>query len=153
MLFEGKIPVHAEPSAVWKLLLDINEFADCVPGVSNVVKIDDSTFDGTIAASVGPISGEFAFRAHIIESDPPRAMAAHVDGTDSVTKSSMTAEMAMTLARLGANETELTYHATVDIRGRLALIGDMVLMATAKLIIQEFTKRLRRKVEVVPAPG
>ena len=49
-----------------------------MPGVEAVTPIDDRTFDGVIAASVGPISGTFSFRAEIVESDPPREMRAVV---------------------------------------------------------------------------
>ena len=153
MHFEGKITVNADQAAVWQLLLDVDEFAACVPGVENVHKIDDQTFDGTIAASVGPISGQFGFTARIVESDPPNAMAAEVDGTDSVTKSIIHSDMKINLTPLSANETELAYRATIDIRGRLALIGDMVLMATVKLMLQEFTHRLQRKIEARVAAG
>jgi hypothetical protein len=32
----------------------------------------------------------------------------------------------------------------VQIKGRLGILGDMVLRATATLILQEFTRRLRK---------
>ena len=153
MLFEGKITVNAEPGAVWELLLDVDEFAACVLGVENVKKIDDKTFEGTIAASVGPISGQFAFTAQIVDSDPPKSMSSQVVGTDSVTKSTIQSEMTMTLTPLATNETELAYRTVADIRGRLAIIGDMVLMATAKLMLQEFANRLRRRIEAITAAG
>jgi uncharacterized protein len=153
MQFEGKITVNADQAAVWQLLLDVDEFASCVPGVENVHKIDDQTFDGTIAASVGPISGQFGFTARIVDSDPPHLMSAEIDGTDSVTKSIIHSDMKVTLTALSAHETELAYRAVVDVRGRLALIGDMVLMATAKLMLQEFTNRLQRKIEAGAAAG
>lgn len=147
MIFEGNITLGAEPPKVWGVLLDVNQFAACMPGVQEVTKVDDGTFDGTISAAVGPIAGKFSFRAHIVESDPPREMVAHVEGTDSVTKSTMKAEMTITLALVSADQTELTYRATVDIKGRLALLGDMVLRATAALMLDEFAKRLGRQVE------
>jgi len=36
------------------------------------------------------------------------------------------------------------YKAEVKITGRLAILGDMVLRATATLILQEFTRRLHK---------
>ena len=147
MIFEDKITVKAPADKVWEFLLDPNCIAACMPGVENVTQIDDRTFDASISASVGPISGKFAFRAHIIESNPPTEMAAVIDGTDSVTKSKIAANMAMTLTALGPAETEVAYRATVDVKGRLAILGEMVLRATATLIIEEATKRLRAQLE------
>jgi len=39
---------------------------------------------------------------------------------------------------------QMDYKADVKIKGRLGILGDMVLRATATLILQEFTKRLHQ---------
>jgi uncharacterized protein len=143
MIFEDTITLDASSQRVWDTLLDINRVATCMPGVEDVKQIDDRTFDGTIAASVGPISGKFIFRAHILESDPPRELTAEVKGTDSVTKSTIDAAMDMKLTSLSAVQTELAYHAKVDVHGRLAILGDMVLRATGALMCEEFFKRFK----------
>lgn len=147
MIFEDTATISAPASTVWDTLLDVNCIAACLPGVEAVTQIDDRTFDGMIAASVGPINGKFSFRARIIESKPPREMRAQVEGTDSVTRSAVRATMAMTLEPVGAEETELAYRASVDIQGRLAILGEMVLRATAALLVEEFITRLRLQLE------
>jgi carbon monoxide dehydrogenase subunit G len=145
--FQDKITINAPASKVWDFLLDPNCIAACMPGVENVTQVDDRTFDAAIAASVGPISGKFNFRAHIVESDPPREMAAVVDGIDSVTKSPLKANVAMTLDPLSAEQTALAYQANVEVKGRLAILGEMVLRATAALMVEEASRRLREQLE------
>src|SRR5919199_569071 len=105
--FEDRITVKAPAAKVWDFLLDPNSIAACMPGVENVTQVDDRTFDAAIAASVGPMSGKFNFRARIVESKPPTEMAAEIDGVDSVTKSPLTAKVDMTLTPLGATQTDL----------------------------------------------
>jgi carbon monoxide dehydrogenase subunit G len=148
--FEDKILLDAPRPKVWDLLLDVNRFAACMPGVDQVAQIDDRTFDGVIQASVGPMTGTFSFRARIVESDPPRQLNARIEGTDSVTKSTLTADMAMLLEAPAGDTTELTYRASVDIKGRLAILGDMVLRATASLLLADFGKRLRQQLQSEP---
>ena len=145
MLFEDRVAIDAPAARVWDCLLDVNRLAACMPGVENVTQIDDRTFDGIIAASVGPISGKFSFRAHIVDSVPPSEMTARLEGTDSVTRSTLTADVAMTLHQVGAGATELAYRASVEVQGRLAILGEMVLRATAALLLEEFMRRLRLK--------
>ena len=147
MIYEGKVTLDAAPLAVWEFVLDVDKFAACMPGVEDLVMVDEHTFDGTMKAKVGPISGEFGFRARIMESDTPTELKAHVEGTDSLTKSTMTADITMTLAALEVDRTELAYRAVVEVQGRLAIIGDMVLRATGAQVIAEFFKRLRERVE------
>ncbi|MFN0070102.1 MAG: CoxG family protein [Chloroflexota bacterium] len=148
MNFEGTIPIKAAPAKVWDLLLDVERFSACVPGVEEVIQIDETTFDGVILASVGPMSGKFSFRAQIVESSPPSEMVTELNGTDSVTKSAVTASTRMRLTPTADDGTELAYTSTVDIRGRLAILGDMVMRATATLILEELGNRMRRALEV-----
>jgi|SRR4051794_7878067 uncharacterized protein len=146
MIFEGKIDLDVPVSKTWDFLININKFSSCLPGLEEVTQIDDKTFDGVIVASVGPISGKFSFRATIVESKAPEQMVVRTEGKDSVTKSTVNADMTVDLHEAAANETLMDYRADIKIKGRLGILGDMVLRATATLILQEFTKRLRQGV-------
>ena len=144
MIFAGKIDLEVPMRKAWDFLIDINKFSTCLPGIDEVRQIDDKTFDGIISATVGPISGKFSFRSTIVESRPPEQMVVRTEGTDSVTKSTVNADMTVELHELAESKTEMDYRADVKIKGRLAILGDMVLRATATLILQEFTRRLHK---------
>jgi uncharacterized protein len=144
MIFDGKIDLDAPVDKTWDFLIDINKFSACLPGIEEVKQIDDKTFEGALVAAVGPISGKFTFRATIVESQPPDQMVVRTEGTDSVTKSTVNADMTVDLRKLTDNKTQMDYKADIKIKGRLAILGDMVLRATATLILQEFTRRLHK---------
>lgn len=143
MKFEGNIDVAVPVERAWDFLIDINRFSSCLPGLEEVKQIDDRTFDGVIVASVGPISGKFSFRSTIVESRAPEQMIVRTEGTDSVTKSAVNADLTVDLHKSSDHATALDYRADVNIQGRLAILGDMVLRATATLILEEFARRLR----------
>lgn len=144
MIFDGKIDLDVPVDNAWDFLIDINKFSACLPGIEEVQQIDDKTFEGALVAAVGPISGKFTFRATIVESVPPNQMVVRTEGTDSVTKSTVNADMTVDLRKLTDNKTQMDYKADIKIKGRLAILGDMVLRATATLILQEFTRRLHK---------
>lgn len=144
MILDGKIDLNVPAEKAWDFLIDINKFSTCLPGIDEVKQIDDKTFDGIISATVGPMSGKFNFRSTILESRPPEQMVVRTEGTDSVTKSTVNADMTVDLRRLSDTKSQMDYKADVKINGRLAILGDMVLRATATLILQEFTKRLHK---------
>ncbi len=146
MKYQGKVSLQATAEAVWDVVLDIDQFADCMPGLQDLVKIDDRTFEGGMSARVGPVSGDFRFRAQIVDAEEPVSLSAHVAGEDSLTKSTMTSDITMNLSPDGIS-TELTYAAEVNIKGRLGIVGDMILRATGAQVIEEFFNRLRKKVE------
>jgi carbon monoxide dehydrogenase subunit G len=147
MILEGKVNVGVPASSVWDFLMDINRFASCVPGLEQVTQIDERTFDGVVRATVGPISGNVTFRSTILGSTPQSEMAVQTDGTDSVTRSAVSVKLTVKLTELFGKRTELGYHADVQIKGRLAILGDMVLRATGALMLEEFAKRLRAQLE------
>ena len=146
MIFDGKIDLDVPVQKAWEFLIDINKFSTCLPGIDEVKQIDDKTFDGIISATVGPISGKLNFRSTIVESRPPEQMVVRTEGTDSVTKSTVNADMTVDLRSISDTKSQMDYQADVKIKGRLAILGDMVLRATATLILQEFTRRLRKGV-------
>jgi uncharacterized protein len=144
MIFDGKIDLEVPAQKAWDFLIDINKFSTCLPGIDEVKQIDDKTFDGVISATVGPISGKFNFRSTIVESRPPEQMVVRTEGTDSVTKSTVNAAMTVDLRSISETKSQMDYRADVKIQGRLGILGDMVLRATATLILQEFTRRLHQ---------
>jgi uncharacterized protein len=144
MIFDGKIDLDVPVQKAWDFLIDINKFSTCLPGIDEVKQIDDKTFDGIISATVGPMSGKFNFRSTILESRPPEQMVVRTEGTDSVTKSTVNADMIVDLRSVSDDKSQMDYKAEIKIKGRLAILGDMVLRATATLILQEFTRRLHK---------
>src|ERR1051325_3723134 len=144
MILDGTIDLDVPAEKAWDFLIDINKFSACLPGIDEVRQIDDKTFDGVISAAVGPISGKFSFRSTIVESRPPEQMVVRTEGTDSVTKSIVNADMTVDLKTAASDKTVMDYRADVKVKGRLAILGDMVLRATATLILQEFTRRLHK---------
>ena len=142
MILDGKIDLDVPAEKAWDFLIDINKFSTCLPGIDEINQIDDKSFDGIISATVGPMSGKFNFRSTIVESKTPEQMVVQTEGTDTVTKSTVNADMTVDLRRVSDTKSRMDYRADVRIKGRLAILGDMVLRATATLILQEFTKRL-----------
>lgn len=144
MIFEGKIDLQVPAEKAWAFLIDIDKFSACLPGIEEVRQLDDRTFEGTLGAAVGPISGKFTFRSTIVDSRPPEQMVVKTEGTDSVTRSTVNADMIVELREISSDKSVMDYRADVKIKGRLAIVGDMVLRATATLILQEFARRLHK---------
>jgi carbon monoxide dehydrogenase subunit G len=147
MLIEGGIDVGASRQRLWDFLLDLDQFASCLPGVESVRQVDDSTFAGVLVTKLGPMSGSFNFQATIVEQIPPRAVKVRTEGKDSVTGSSVTTDVELLLEQTRDDRSRMSYRANVEISGPLAIIGDMILRATASFLMAEFAKRLRSRLE------
>lgn len=147
MNLDGTIEIAAPPTAVWDVIIDPTDLAACVPGVSDVRQLDARTFEGSVRASVGPIDGDFAFRSVLTRVDYPSDLVVTAEGMDSVTKSRIVAHIEASLTEPAPGRTVLTYRATISVKGRLAIIGEMVLRATASVMISQVTRCLRSRLE------
>jgi uncharacterized protein len=148
---DGTIEIAAAVPVVWTLINDPVSLSACVPGVSDVRQIDDHTFEGSVSASVGPIDGQFAFRSVITRTSFPEDLGVDVEGVDSVTRSRVLAQVTVGLTEPAPGTTLLRYEAVVTVKGRLSILGEMVLRATAGMMIGQVTKCLRSRLEPVPS--
>lgn len=153
MIIEGKIDVAAPIQKVWDFVMDVEAFASCVPGLDEIAPLDERTFDGVMGAKVGPMSGKFRFRAAITESVPPTDMKVRVEGMDDLTRSTIHAWVTLNLTPSGLAETKMNHHFDAEIKGRIAIIGDMILRGVAGVMLKEFSRRLRQRLEEAKAGG
>ena len=127
-------------------MLDPLTLAGCVPGVKAVRQVDERTFEGSITAAVGPMNGDFAFTSVITRAERPE-MDVSIEGIDSVTKSRLEALVTVVMDESDDAACVLAYRAEVKVRGRLAILGEMVLRATASMMINQVTACLRARLE------
>ncbi len=146
MIIEGQIDVNAPVQKVWDFLMDIQELSSCIPGLEEINQLDEETFEGVIGAKVGPMSGKFRFSAGITESTPPTRMKVRVEGKDDLTKSTINATVTLGLAEAGGGS-QIHHRFDADIQGRIAIVGDMILRGVAGVMLKEFAKRLRNRLE------
>jgi carbon monoxide dehydrogenase subunit G len=147
MKLAGQIEIGAAAERVWAHINDPIALAGCIPGVQNVHQVDERTFGGSITAAVGPMEGHFEFNAVIEESTFPSALVVQLSGVDSVTRSQLLATVQSSAEILAADRTRLAYTAVINVKGRLAILGDMILRATASVMIGELLKCLRLRLE------
>lgn len=148
MKLSGTIDIAADPRRVWELVVDPTSLAACVPGVRDMDRVDDRTFTGSIRASVGPMEGDFTFTAVLEQAVFPDDLVVKVTGLDSVTKSRLEMDATIVLSEPEAGRTQLAYRSNVAVKGRLAILGEMVLRATAGMMIGQVTRCIRDRLEV-----
>lgn len=163
MLLKGQADIAVPLERIWAALLDMTEISDCVPGLESARQLDERTFEGTIGAHLGPIAGRFTFRGTIVETSGPSdvtdgrgsgaargTMTFVLDGVEQTTGSRMVTSTTLTVSDAAPLATRLEYAARVDLNGKLAIVGEMVVRATARVLLKEFLARLSRRLVGVP---
>jgi uncharacterized protein len=149
MKLAGAVDIMAPPRTVWEHVLDPMNLAACVPGSRGVRKVDDRTIEGSITVAVGPMEADFSFTSLITRSDFPD-LVVEMTGVDSMTKSTLSAEIAVVFDSDEEARTRMRYEAIVQTRGRLSILGDIVLRATAGAMVDKVARCLQARLAPIP---
>ena len=84
MEINNSFEVPLPPKEAWKVLLDIERIAPCMPGAELTGKADADTYNGKVAVKLGPVALSFAGQVKFTEIDEANHKArAKAQGKDS----------------------------------------------------------------------
>jgi uncharacterized protein len=149
MRFEHEFSIDAPADRVWAFLMDVPQMAACIPGASGVTQIDETTYDATVTAKIGPISAKFGCRITVLNLDETsRTGSVEVAGKDTKLGGGVKAKMEMSLA--GDNPTTVTIRSDVDIMGKIGQYGHGMIAKRADAMLADFASCAREKLADSP---
>ena len=152
MEFDNAFEVPVPPAEAWKLLMDIERIAPCVPGAKLTDKVDDRTYKGTIAVKLGPVALTFAGQARFEEMDEAaRRARVKAQGSDAKGRGGASAEVGFHLEP-SPKGAKVLIHTNLQLSGAVAQYGRGVGMVKdlAQAIIGQFATNLEKNV-IAPA--
>jgi carbon monoxide dehydrogenase subunit G len=145
MEFDNSFEVPLPPAEAWKVLLDIERIAPCMPGAELTEVVDKSTYKGRIAVRLGPVALTFAGVVKLDEVDDVRHSArVSAQGTDAKGRGGANANSVFRLEPAGTGSKVLV-HTNLTLSGAVAQYGRGVgiIQATATQLMNKFAKSLR----------
>jgi uncharacterized protein len=149
VLLEHQIEVPAPPERVWAFMLDVPSVGRCVPGLTDVERIDDTTYSGVMSVRVGPIQVRLDGRVIVVEQDAA-GHTARMDliASDKRVNGGVNAKMRMTVSPADdGRKTSLDIHTDANVMGKLGEFGQGVIRKKADQIVQEFARNLAGAVQ------
>jgi carbon monoxide dehydrogenase subunit G len=147
MEFDNSFEVPLPPAEAWKVLLDINRIAPCMPGAELTEVVDQSTYKGQINVRLGPVALTFAGIVKFEQIDG-QAYTARVaaQGTDAKGRGGANAASVFRLEPAGGGSKVLV-HTNLALSGAVAQYGRGVgiIQATAAQLMNQFAARLKEQ--------
>ncbi|MDQ6850908.1 MAG: SRPBCC family protein, partial [Actinomycetota bacterium] len=145
MQLEHSFTVPAPVDEAWKVLLDIERVAPCMPG-AKLDSVDGDDFTGTVKVKLGPIALTYKGKASFVEKDA----AAHrtvinAQGRDSRGNGTAAAKVVATLTDEGGSSTKVKVTTDLDITGKPAQFGRGVMVDVGNKLIGQFADCLAGK--------
>ena len=137
MKLENRFTVPVPVDEAWKVLLDVERIAPCMPGAT-LTSRDGDDFEGTVKVKVGPINLTYGGKASFVSKDEVTHTAV-IDGSGKETRGTGTAKALITcrLIDRGAS-TEIEVDTDLAITGKPAQFGRGVLADVSAKLVDKF---------------
>ena len=148
MRFEERIEVKAPAGDVWDLLWDIERLARCLPGCEAINELEPRRkYDAVVVERIGPFQARFGLELSVTKVDPERFVQLEVTGKDRKLAASMRGVMEARLERTGDEGTVLDIIADVQVTGKIAGLGQVVIKRKSRDVIGRFAQAITAELD------
>ncbi len=132
----GEYFIPATVEAVWQALNDVDVLGACIPGCQEISRVDDTHFDASVKAKIGPVSATFKAALELEDVDPPNSytIVGNVKGGPAGFGKGQ-ARVALTAQNGG---TQLVYDVDGQVGGKLAQVGSRLVDGATRKMADEF---------------
>jgi carbon monoxide dehydrogenase subunit G len=142
---ENSFTVPAAPDEAWKVLLDVERVAPCMPGAT-LTGHDGDSFEGTVKVKVGPIAVQYKGTAEFAERDDAQhTVKINAKGRETRGSGTANATISCKLTPEGSG-TKVDVVTDLAITGKPAQFGRGVIGEVAGKVITQFADALAEEI-------
>jgi len=151
MKLENEFRVDVPVEEAWRVLLDVERIAPCMPG-AQLQEVEGDEYRGIVKVKVGPITAQYKGVARITESDDANhRVVIRAEGRDTRGQGNASATATAVLQSDG-DGTRVSIDSDVTITGKVAQFGRGVIADVSAKLLDQFVACLERDVLSAPAP-
>jgi len=152
MKIEDTFRVDLPIEEAWRVLLDIERIAPCMPG-AELQEVEGDEYRGVVKVKVGPITAQYKGAARLVEADAAVHRAViEASGRDTRGQGNASATVTMSLTSLSGESTEVSVDNDVTVTGKVAQFGRGVMADVSSKLLAQFVECLETNVLGGAAP-
>jgi carbon monoxide dehydrogenase subunit G len=152
MKIEDTFRVDVPIDEAWRVLLDLERIAPCMPG-AELQEVEGDEYRGVVKVKVGPITAQYKGVARLAEVDEANRRAViDAQGRDTRGQGNAKAAITISLTELSGGATEVSVDNNVTITGKVAQFGRGVMADVSSKLLAQFVECLEANVLGCP-PG
>jgi carbon monoxide dehydrogenase subunit G len=145
MKLENRFTVPVPVDEAWKVLLDVERIAPCMPGAT-LTSVDGDAFEGKVKVKVGPINLTYGGKARFVSKDDATHVAV-IDGSGKETRGTGTAKALITCRLIDKGETtDVEVDTDLNVTGKPAQFGRGVLADVSGKLVDQFAACLSEEI-------
>src|SRR5689334_21595495 len=151
MKLENEFRVDVPVDEAWRVLLDVERIAPCMPG-AELQEIEGDEYRGVVKVKVGPITAQYKGKATFLEQDESAGKAVlKAEGRETRGQGNASATITATLAEDG-DGTKVSVVTDITVIGKVAQFGRGVLADVSAKLLQQFVDCLETNVLSAETP-
>ena len=146
MKLENRFTVPVPRDEAWKVLLDVERIAPCMPG-AKLLSRDGDSFTGQVKVKLGPINLTYGGKARFVELDEAGGVAV-IDASGKETRGTGTAKATITCRLVDqGSSTDIEVDTDLAITGKPAQFGRGVLADVSAKLVDQFATCLSEEIQ------
>ena len=147
MRIAGEFQIEAPIERVWQSFWNEETMRCWIPGCKTARWESSERIVGELQQSVAQLKAVFAFDLKVVENSPPHRIRLRGTGEGVAINSGVVLEMEVKLSEVDAAATHVAYVSQVEISGRLAKAGEVVLKIKAKEVQRLLAQNVKAVLE------
>jgi carbon monoxide dehydrogenase subunit G len=144
MRIDNSFSVSLPAEDAWKVLLDVERIAPCMPG-AELQEITDEEFRGIVKVKLGAITAQYKGAVRFVEVDEAgRRLVLRAEGRETRGQGNASATVTATLRPAGEGRTEVAIETDLTISGKIAQFGRGVLADVSIKLLADFARCVER---------
>ena len=139
MKFDGSYMFNAPRERVWEVLLDPKIIAQCMPGCESMNEVAPDQYEAVMKVGVASVKGTYKGKVAIKDKQAPSHYV--LSGSGSGGPGFMQGDVAIDLEDNGP-QTVLKYSSDAKVGGLIASVGQRMLNGVAKMMLDQFFKKM-----------
>ncbi len=143
MLLTGNEIVNADPSSLWKMLMDPVFLAKVLPHISSLQQLSEACYQATFSIKIGPINGNFSGNLQL--KDIVEENSFTLSTLQQSKMGNANADILINLLLLDDSRTEVKFDGDIKLSGMLARVGQRLVGGIANTLTKQFFENLHKE--------
>ncbi len=153
MIIESAFTVAAAPDDVYRLMLDVEQVAPCIPGARVTGKREDGSYDAEVKVKLGPVSMSYKGTVAVDEhDDAERTAKLRAKANEARGQGTAQAVMSMRVVPGAGGGSDVSVSTDLLVSGRVAQMGQGIMQDVATRMIGEMARNMESMLTTGTAP-
>lgn len=143
MKLADSFTIQASKADVWSVFMDVEKLSGCVPGCKQVDMISPTRYEANMEVKVQFMTIQFRATGELKDAVEGESLQVEMVGQPVALAGLFRNQLQLQLKELEPELTEVSYQMDLQMTGRLASLGDILMKGTVKKSADEFARNVQ----------